>query len=135
VKNDNRWVLGAFSGQALVGVVGFGREDSEKTRHRGHIWGMHVDAAWRRKGIGRALLAAVLSRTDAIPGLASVRLGVTSTNLGALSLYRSFGFGSLYTEDEYLFADGSYHSMHFMRRWSDASRRVTGDRAKDLPVA
>jgi hypothetical protein len=41
-NSKERWVLGAFEGKALIGVVGFVRDSGLKTRHKGFIWGMYV---------------------------------------------------------------------------------------------
>jgi ribosomal protein S18 acetylase RimI-like enzyme len=63
-------------------VVGF--------THVGRL-GMGVRSEWRRQGIGRRLLDAclILARKT---GIEKVELEVYSDNVGAVSLYESFGF-------------------------------------------
>ena len=53
-----------------------------------------VDAAARRQGVGRALLAELLERLER-GGAATVRLEVDVRNAGAIAFYRSFGFRRL----------------------------------------
>jgi len=56
-----------------------------------HINNLAVDPRWRRRGVARALLGAVLEhgrRQGAARALLEVRL----SNVGAQALYRAFGF-------------------------------------------
>jgi [ribosomal protein S18]-alanine N-acetyltransferase len=53
-----------------------------------HINTVAVDAAWRRKGIGSALLRALLRRT----GATRATLEVRRSNTAALGLYEKLGF-------------------------------------------
>lgn len=55
-----------------------------------------IDASYRRRGIGRAVVAALMSRAWE-QGAASVYLQVSADNEPATSLYRAFGFRTLYT--------------------------------------
>jgi ribosomal protein S18 acetylase RimI-like enzyme len=113
----DRWVIGAFSEQDLIGVIGFIREAGDKSRHKGFIWGMYVVPAFRGKGIGRALFKEALSRIDALPGLRKVSLAVVTSNLQALRLYEKFGFVRYGEEIEALCVDGIFHSeFHMVRR-------------------
>ncbi|MFH0785562.1 MAG: GNAT family N-acetyltransferase [Pseudomonadota bacterium] len=113
----DRWVIGAFSEDELVGVIGFVRDDGEKMRHKGFIWGMYVVPGFRGKGVGRALFEDALARIDALPGLWSVRLSVVTSNHLALRLYEKFGFVRYGLETEALNVSGTFHSeFHMVRR-------------------
>jgi ribosomal protein S18 acetylase RimI-like enzyme len=61
------FVVGAFNGECLIGTAGFYRKQNLKERHKGHIWGVYVTAAWRGKGIGRALLVELVRRAREQP--------------------------------------------------------------------
>jgi putative acetyltransferase len=53
--------------------------------------GMSVKAAWRRKGVGRALIAAALEWAPSA-GIKRVELYVYARNAPAIALYEKFGF-------------------------------------------
>ena len=57
----------------------------------GGVLTIDVDAAARRGGVGRALLAELLERLERA-GAGTVRLEVDVRNAGAIAFYRSFGF-------------------------------------------
>lgn len=87
-------VVGAFAGPALAGAAGLAFEQREKTRHKATLFGMYVPQAQRRRGLGDALVAAVLAAARARPGLRHVLLTVTDGNAGARRLYERHGFRS-----------------------------------------
>ncbi len=66
---DDNFVFGAFDQGQLVGTAGFFRYPLAKARHKGRIWGVYVRESCRRRGIGRALLVALLERIKACPGV------------------------------------------------------------------
>jgi len=114
--SDDQWVLGAFAEDRLVGVVSFVRDDGDKTRHRGALYGMYVHPDWRGRGVGRQLMVAMLKRTDALAGLRSVRLSVTDGNTAAEQLYESLGFERYGSEPEVLLVNGRYYGEHHLVR-------------------
>jgi ribosomal protein S18 acetylase RimI-like enzyme len=105
---DDNFVLGAFEGPELVGMVGFYREQALKCRHKGWIWGMFVDQPQRGKGIGRALLSAAIERARQLPQLAQVRLTVSVTQDAARKLYVSSGFRVFAVEPQAMQVKGGF---------------------------
>ena len=105
---DENFVIGAFTGSDLVGMVGFYRELRLKRRHSGGIWGMFVAPNCRVKGVGTALIQEALTRARTIPGLRSVHLSVTANQASARRLYVSAGFRSYGTEPEALMVGDRY---------------------------
>lgn len=86
-------VLGAFDEDgALVGIGGVHREGRRKARHRAGIWGMYVAPEARGRGLGRALLQALVEHARGMEGVHRLELGVTTTNTAARALYLAFGF-------------------------------------------
>jgi len=71
---------------AIVGSVMGGYEG-----HRGWVNYLAVDAAQRRSGLGRALMAEVESRLRAI-GCPKVNLQVRNDNAAAIAFYERIGF-------------------------------------------
>src|SRR5882757_10036471 len=56
------FTLGAFDNGNLVGMATYIRDTGLKERHKGRIFGVYVTSAQRRKGVGRALIAALLEK-------------------------------------------------------------------------
>jgi ribosomal protein S18 acetylase RimI-like enzyme len=87
------FVIGAFDDQGeLLGMVRFNRSTGPKSRHKGTITAMFVAPEARGKGIGRAMLEALLREAAALPGLERINLEVVSVNEAARSLYLARGF-------------------------------------------
>jgi ribosomal protein S18 acetylase RimI-like enzyme len=106
--------LGAFLEAELVGMAGFFREKHLKARHKGRIWGVYVRANLRGRGIGRALLTALLERIKTMPGLEQVNLTVSSRQVPAKILYRSLGFETFGVEHEALKIGDQYFDDEYM---------------------
>jgi ribosomal protein S18 acetylase RimI-like enzyme len=100
--------LGAFEGGKLIGMATFVRETGQKERHKGRIYGVYVCSEFRRKGIGRALLANILEVVRQDSSLEQVLLAVATCQNAATALYRSFGFESYGTEPRALKVGSTY---------------------------
>ncbi len=88
----NNFVLGVFANGQLLGTAGFARETQPKSRHKGRIWGVYLNAELRGQGIGRRLMQAVLERAVKIDGVEQILISVTTTQAAAVAMYRSLGF-------------------------------------------
>ncbi len=113
---DDNFVLGAFDGSTLAGMVGFYRELRMKRRHRGWIWGMFVAPDRRGEGVGRALLEEAIRRASSIAGLRYVLLSVSSTQIAARRMYEGAGFRVFGTEPGALHAKGLFIDEDHMVR-------------------
>lgn len=78
---------GAYDGDRLVGIALGERQAWNRTLW---IWEFHVDQAYRRQGIGRALMD-VMAELAKANGLRCIGLEVQNTNVPAISFYRSAG--------------------------------------------
>ena len=67
----------------------------------GEVKRMYVDGAWRGKGVGRALLVALIAHARTL-GYHHLRLGTLSEMTAARALYASLGFAPIerYRADE-----------------------------------
>ena len=110
---------GAFVGGRLAGVAGLRFEQRERTRHKATLFGMYVAPACRGRGIGRALVEAVLTHAQAAPRTRVVQLRVTASNAPALRLYASCGFRPFGTEPYALQAGERFLSVVHMWRAVD----------------
>ncbi len=65
--------IGAFApGGDLVGMMGVARNLREICRHKGLIWGVYVQPAWRKQGLARAMLTELIERVKANPGVEKI---------------------------------------------------------------
>jgi ribosomal protein S18 acetylase RimI-like enzyme len=113
-KDHRDFVLGAFVDDHLVGMAGFFRHHGLKTQHKGHIWGVYVQAASRGKGIAHVLLSELLRRAQSLPGLGQVTLAVSTDQPAAQKLYSSLGFKSYGREARALKVDDTYTDEDLM---------------------
>ena len=100
--------LGAFEDGSLVGMATFIRETGLKERHKGRIYGVYVCSEFRRRGVGRTLLANILEAVRQDSSLEHVLLAVATCQNAARELYRSFGFESYGTEPRALKVGSRY---------------------------
>lgn len=82
------WI--AVAGDTVVGCVAL-QPISDGV---GEVKRMFVDAEWRGRGVGRALLARLIEGARA-NGHREIRLGTLPEMIEAQTLYRSFGFGPI----------------------------------------
>jgi ribosomal protein S18 acetylase RimI-like enzyme len=101
-------VVGGFAGDELVAMGGVKRFESVKEKHKAWIWGMYVYPDFRRRGLGRKIMEALLASAAALDGLALVKISVESSNVAAKKLYVNFGFRSFGTEPKALLVEGEF---------------------------
>lgn len=112
---DDSFVFGAFHEDQLVGMAGFFRYQIAKARHKGRIWGVYVRESYRKQGIARALLLALIEKIKACPGVEQVSLTVVSGRHAAKALYHSLGFESYGLEPRGLKIGEEYFDNEYMR--------------------
>jgi len=106
--------IGVFADGKLAGMAGFIREAGEKERHKGMVVGVYLNKALRGKGVGRAMLQALLDRANKIKGLEQVVLKVSATQGAAIATYRSLGFTTFGHEVRALCIYGQYIDEEYM---------------------
>jgi RimJ/RimL family protein N-acetyltransferase len=113
-------VLGALQDSALLGVAGLSFEARPKLRHKAHLFGMYVAPASRGRGLGEALVKAVLAQAAARPGVQLVQLTVSEGNAAAEALYARCGFVRFGVEPLAMaLGDGFIAKVHM---WRDLAR-------------
>jgi ribosomal protein S18 acetylase RimI-like enzyme len=105
---EGSFQLGAFEDGKLIGIATFFREPGLKERHKGRIFGVYVTGAYRGKGVGRALIAALVEQATQNLSLEQILLAVATCQDAAKQLYRSFGFESYGTEPNALKVGSRY---------------------------
>jgi len=92
---DDRFVIGAFDQQVLIGICGFipfVPEDNQQLMNTGTIIQVYVKSAYRGRKIGLGLIQAVLHAAFKIPSMEQIVLGVYEGNVGAIRVYEQAGF-------------------------------------------
>ena len=112
----DQFTLGCFDeSNTLVGIVNFARENRLKTAHKGNIYGMYIEPELRGRGLGKALLLALIERaTRECEGLEQIHLTVVSINESAKRLYSALGFEVYGVEPYALKFDGHYFDEDLM---------------------
>ncbi len=77
---------------------------------------MAVAVPWQGRGVGSALMAALLDYADNWLGVLRLELGVYADNLRAQALYRKFGFEVEGRQRAYALRDGAYVDSLLMAR-------------------
>ena len=114
-ESPHEFILGIFSNDALIGMVGFRRERGDRLRHKGSIWGMYIAAEVQGMGLGRTLMQEAISRASNMTGLEQISLGVISGNDSARNLYLSLGFESFGLEKRAIVINEEYHDDELMQ--------------------
>jgi len=112
---DDHARLVAVAWGNVIGVLTIERLNHPVNRHVATL-GMAVEASWRGKGIGAALMTAALEWARSA-GVEKVSLEVYPSNVAAVSLYRRFGFveeGRLHRQSRKSYG---YEDEVLMSRW------------------
>lgn len=107
----------ALAAELEGGLVGLASVDQSKRRrsHAGYI-GMSVHDSYRRRGVGSALMAALIDLADNWLNLKRLELTVFADNAAAIGLYEKFGFAVEGRARAYAFRDGVYVDALYMAR-------------------
>jgi L-phenylalanine/L-methionine N-acetyltransferase len=78
--------------------------------------GMSVAVPWQGRGVGSALMQALIDYADNWLGIVRIELGVYADNLRAQALYRKFGFELEGRQRAYALRDGQFVDSLLMAR-------------------
>lgn len=111
---ETTWIVAELDGK----VVGHGSLVVQGSPRRSHIGEINIglDDAFVGKGIGSAILGALLDVADNWRALKRVELTVYADNEPALRLYKSHGFEIEGRHVKAGFTDGQYHDLLSMAR-------------------
>jgi RimJ/RimL family protein N-acetyltransferase len=110
-------IFGVFLDGTLAGIAGYVAQESSKQAHKAVLWGMYVRSAARNSGLGKKLVAAVLSHARG--RVEMVQLTVVSENEAARRLYTALGFVEYGCERRALKQDGRYYDEVLMVNFLD----------------
>jgi ribosomal protein S18 acetylase RimI-like enzyme len=92
---DDRFVVGAFDRQALIGICGFipfALDNKRQLRNTGAIIQMYVKPAYRGRKIGLSLVKAAIDEAFNLAAIEQIVLGVKAGNMSAIRVYEQAGF-------------------------------------------
>jgi RimJ/RimL family protein N-acetyltransferase len=84
-------ILVAAIGDEVIGFLHFQNGFRKRLSHRGRFH-MLIEKEFRGRGVGSALIVTLLKWAKNHPSIEKVCFAVFSTNLGAIALYKKFGF-------------------------------------------
>jgi L-phenylalanine/L-methionine N-acetyltransferase len=106
-------LVAVIAGKA-VGMIFLGREEARRS-HVGSL-GMAVHDAYAGRGVGTALMAAVIDLADNWLQLKRLELSVYADNARAIALYERFGFEREGLSRAFAWRDGAYADSLAMAR-------------------
>jgi RimJ/RimL family protein N-acetyltransferase len=98
---DDRFVVGAFDRETLIGICGFVPfvlDDDRELPNAGTIIQMYVRPPHRNRKIGLNLVNAVIEKAFGLPKIEQIVLGVNERNKSAMRVYEEAGFRTLGSE-------------------------------------
>ncbi len=83
-------IVGVFDNNTLIGIGGITREARDKLEHKALLWGMFVASEAAGKGVGRAIVDALVAEAHGF--VRSLHLTLVANNDRARMLYERCGF-------------------------------------------
>ncbi len=104
----------------VVGQCGLHTSPSRPRRRHAASIGIVVRDDWQGKGVGTALMQALVDLSDKWLNLSRLELEVFTDNEPAIKLYQKFGFKIEGREVQHAFRDGQYVDSYLMARLREA---------------
>lgn len=99
----------------VVGMLSLHTSTRPRIRHKADF-GMNVRDDWQGKGVGSALMQAMIELADKWLNLARIELTVYTDNEAGIALYKKFGFEIEGTLRKFAFRDGEFVDAYAMAR-------------------
>jgi putative acetyltransferase len=113
---ESDFILVAEADGQIVGQAGLHKAATSPRRAHAMSIGIAVRSDWHGKGVGRALMQALVDLADNWLPVTRLELDVYTDNERAIRLYREFGFEIEGTHRAYALRDGKYVDSHAMAR-------------------
>jgi RimJ/RimL family protein N-acetyltransferase len=113
-QTPDKFTVGAFDREKLIGICSVSLETRKKTRHIGEIIQMYVNSAYKGKKIGLNLLQAAMQEAFSNPEIEQLKLSVVTTNASANRIYDQAGFKEYGHLKNNFKSDGQYFDQRLM---------------------
>lgn len=117
--DSGSYSLVAVVDQKIVGNTGIHTFPARPRRAHVGTFGMAVHDDWKGKGIGNALMKAIIEMADNWLNLKRLELEVYTDNTPAIKLYEKFGFQVEGTLRKHAFRAGAFVDSYAMARIRD----------------
>lgn len=112
LKNSVIW--GCFVGNKLVSIMGVYQQNSRKTCHIAHLFGVYTDSKYRNKGYASSIFKEMVKRLPA--EIEQLLLSVEANNDIAYKWYKSMDFKKYGTQPQSLKIGSQYYDEHLMSK-------------------
>jgi RimJ/RimL family protein N-acetyltransferase len=103
------YLLGCFAPDGdIMGMIGYSSDQSQKLKHKGHVWGLYVREDYRGRGIASTLTDSVIETARDILGVEQITCTVSSQNKASYNHYLRLGFTIYGTEVHAMKIDETY---------------------------
>lgn len=116
-RSDDHFLVALVDGR-VVGNLGLGAAGNARRSHVASM-GMSVHDDFQNRGIGSALMTAMIELADNWLGLQRIELEVYTDNAAGIHLYEKFGFVIEGTGRQYARRPGGFVDAYFMARLRD----------------
>ena len=113
---EGHYLFVACAGEEIVGNAGLHPVAQSPRRAHALSIGLAVATAWQGRGVGTALVGALVDFADRWLPATRLELTVFTDNERAIALYRRFGFEAEGTHREYALRGGRYADVLAMAR-------------------
>jgi ribosomal protein S18 acetylase RimI-like enzyme len=107
-------IVGAFDGDALIGIGGITREARDKLNHKALLWGMFVAREAAGQGLGTRIVEALIAEARGF--VRSLTLTLAADNDRARMLYERSGF-TVYGREPQSVRQGEDHYIDELLMW------------------
>jgi RimJ/RimL family protein N-acetyltransferase len=90
--SPDKFTIGAFDGDTIIGICSVNLETRKKTRHVGEIIQMYVKPEYSGRKIGLQLIETTIAEAFGVPHVEQLVLSVVTTNIPANRVYEKAGF-------------------------------------------
>lgn len=107
-------IFGAFINDGMVGILGVYRENMGQAAHKCNLWGMYVQPAYRKHGIGKKLIETAIKHAKEVMRCSIANITVETTNVVAKNLYEGCGFKIWGVETNAMCVNGAFNDEFHM---------------------